>query len=81
MQDPGKAEEIEDWLKELALSLHVFPMVAEMFRTWARLMHRRSDHLIEDARIAATALGHGLIVATRNAKDFVDFDAFAYQGP
>jgi len=48
---------------------------------WARLMHRRSDHLIEDARIAATALGHGLIVATRNAKDFVDFDAFAYQGP
>jgi predicted nucleic acid-binding protein len=85
MQDPGKAEEIEGWLKELASSLHVLPMDAEMFRTWARLMHRRSDHLIEDAMIAATALGHGLTVATRNTKDFADFgvatfDPFGYRG-
>jgi hypothetical protein len=80
-----KADEIEAWLKELASSLQVLPMDAEMFRTWARLMHRRADHLIEDAMIAATALGHGLTVATRNTKDFVDFgvatfDPFGYRG-
>jgi toxin FitB len=40
---------------------------------WAKLMHRRSDHLIEDAMIAATARVHGLQVVTRNVKDFKDF--------
>jgi predicted nucleic acid-binding protein len=86
VQDPGKANEIESWLKELASSLQVLPIDAEVFRTWARLMHRRSDLLIEDAMIAATALGHGLTVATRNTKDFVTFgvatfDPFAHRGP
>jgi toxin FitB len=33
-------------------------------------MHRRSDHLIEDAMIAATAAVHGLTVVTRNVRDF-----------
>jgi predicted nucleic acid-binding protein len=85
-RDSVKADEIEAWLKELASSLQVLPMDAEMFRTWARLMHRRPDHLIEDAMIAATALGHGLNVATGNTKDFVNFgvatyDPFAYRGP
>jgi predicted nucleic acid-binding protein len=39
----------------------------------ARLMHRRSDDLIEDAMIAATARVHGLRVVTRNVKDFKHF--------
>jgi predicted nucleic acid-binding protein len=43
------------------------------FRMWAKLMHRRSEHLIEDAMIAATARVHGLQVVTRNVKDFKDF--------
>ena len=45
-------------------------MDARTFRSWARLMHRRSDHLIEDAMIAATAAIHGLTVVTRNTRDF-----------
>jgi predicted nucleic acid-binding protein len=36
-------------------------------------MHRRSDALIEDAMIAATARVHGLKVVTRNLKDFKEF--------
>jgi predicted nucleic acid-binding protein len=33
-------------------------------------MHHRSDDLMEDAMIAATAVVHHLTVATRNVKDF-----------
>jgi toxin FitB len=33
-------------------------------------MQRRSDDLIEDALIAATALVHNLTVVTRNLRDF-----------
>ncbi len=36
----------------------------------ARLMHRKSDELLEDAMIAATAAVHSLTVATRNGRDF-----------
>jgi predicted nucleic acid-binding protein len=35
--------------------------------------HRRSDTRYEDAIIAATALTHGLIVVTRNVRDFTPF--------
>jgi predicted nucleic acid-binding protein len=45
---------------------------------WGRLMHRRSDHLIEDAMIAATALVHGLTVVTRNVRDFKVFGVKAF---
>jgi predicted nucleic acid-binding protein len=37
-------------------------------------MHRRSDHLIEDALVAATARIHHLTVVTRNIRDFRLFD-------
>ena len=68
-----KAHEIERWLDQVAATYNVLPMDSQTFRRWARLMHGRSDDLIEDAMIAATALCHDLIVVTRNVRDFMPF--------
>ncbi len=69
-QDPDKATEIEAWLAQVAAAYNVLPMDGAAFRDWARLMHRKSDTLYEDAMIAATARVNGLTVVTRNAADF-----------
>ncbi len=72
-QDGAKALEIQGWLELVASSYNVLPMDAPAFRAWAKLMHRRSDTVYEDAMIAATAKVHGLTVATRNVADFKAF--------
>lgn len=72
-QDAAKAAEIEAWLDLVAASYNVLPMDAAVFRRWARLMHRTSNTLYEDAMIAATADVHGLTVVTRNVADFKSF--------
>ncbi len=69
-QDVSKAAEIEEWLDLVAGSYNVLPMDAATFRAWARLMHKKSDTLYEDAMIAATAKVHGLTVVSRNVADF-----------
>ena len=69
-QDPAKAAEIEVWLELVASAYNVLPMDAAAFRAWAKLMHRKSDTLYEDAMIAATAATNALTVATRNVSDF-----------
>lgn len=72
-QNAAKAEEIEVWLERVAAAYNVLPMDAAAFRIGARLMHRRSNTLYEDAMIAATAKVHGLTVVTRNVADFKAF--------
>lgn len=72
-QDATKAGEIEQWLELVSGSYNVIPMDANAFRVWARLMHRASDTLYEDAMIAATARVHNLTVVTRNVADFEGF--------
>lgn len=72
-RDSTKATEIEAWLDKVATAYNVLPVDARVFRHWAKLMHRHADSLTEDALIAATAHIHGLVVVTRNVKDFVGF--------
>ena len=69
-QDPAKAAELEAWVDRITATHNVLPMDGRAFRRWAQLMHRRSDQLLEDAMIAATAELHGLVVVTRNVRDF-----------
>ncbi|WP_119422064.1 type II toxin-antitoxin system VapC family toxin [Desertibaculum subflavum] len=81
-QDPDRAAAIESWVEQVAATWNVLPMDAAVFRRFAKLMHRRSDTLMQDAMIAATALEHDLTVATRNVRDFAvfgvrTFDPFA----
>ena len=76
--DPDKAQEIEDWLNQVEASFASLPMDSACFREWARLMAGKSSELIEDAMIAATARVHGLRVATRNERDFRQFQVGAF---
>lgn len=71
--DPAKAAEISEWLDEVVVAFPVLPADAAVFRHWARLLHGRTDHHLEDGLIAATAQVHGLTVVTRNTRDFKAF--------
>ena len=72
-QDPAKAADIEAWADQVGATYNVLPMDAVTFRLWAKLMHRQSDTVYEDAMIAASALVHKLTVVTRNVRDFERF--------
>jgi hypothetical protein len=73
-QDVQKAAEIESWLDLVTLSYNVLPMDGPAFRCWAKLMHRKSETLYEDAMIASIAKVKGLTVVTRNVGDFAPFE-------
>jgi hypothetical protein len=72
-QDPYKARELEAWLERVVTYYTILPADGTIYREWARLMHGKSDDLSADAMIAATARIHGMVVVTRNAKDFARF--------
>ncbi len=76
-QDKEKADSIEAWIDQVSQAYEVIPMDASTFREWARLMEGKmegkSDRLLEDAMIAATARVRRLIVVTHNVRDFKPF--------
>jgi predicted nucleic acid-binding protein len=65
-----KAVAIEIWINEIPQMFKVLPMDTACFREFARLMQRRPLEQFEDVMIAAIARIHGLIIATRNERDF-----------
>jgi predicted nucleic acid-binding protein len=71
--DPSKATELEGWLDRVISYYTILPADAMIYRKWARLMAGTSDDLAADAMIAATARIHGMVVVTRNVKDFRSF--------
>ena len=73
MQDADKAATIERWSDKVADTYNVLPMTAEIFRLWAKLMHKQSDTVNEDAMVAATAIINKLTVVTRDVNDFERF--------
>ena len=73
LQDPLKANEIEQWIDRTMRTWMVMGMDGPAFREWGRLMAGASDDLAADAMIAATARVHHLVVITRNVKDFRGF--------
>lgn len=70
-RDPGFAAELSAWAATTAslYAAHILPVDGPVARRWGRLTQelRRDD---ADLLIAATALEHGLTVATRNVRHF-----------
>ena len=76
-QDAAKAADIEAWADQVGATYNVLPMDA-VFHLWAKLMHRQSDTVYEDAMNAANALVHKLTVVTRNVRDFERFQVLVF---
>jgi hypothetical protein len=69
-----KRAQLEQWFEALVRTIDCLPWDTAVSRRWARLvvdLKRKGRTLpLLDGMIAATALQHGLTVATRNVGDF-----------
>jgi predicted nucleic acid-binding protein len=69
-----KRKALEEWFARVAEMLPVLEMDRETARVWAvllaRLRRKGRAMPVKDSLIAASALQHGLAVATRNTGDF-----------
>jgi len=72
---PGRGRDsLELWFDEVVRRIDCVPMDADTGLRWAELLvalrSRGRAMPVKDSLIAATALVHGLAVATRNRRDF-----------
>lgn len=69
-----KRDRLEQWFETLVDTIECIPWDAAISQRWAALvveLKRRGEAVpVLDGMIAATALQHDLIVATRNTRDF-----------
>jgi toxin FitB len=77
-KNPELAQALENWMVRIESTFTVLAMDGPAFKRHAQLMHGKSQALYEDALIAATAIRNGLIVATRNVRDFKTLGAKTY---
>jgi hypothetical protein len=73
LQDPIKGQELEWWIDGLPANFNVLPFDHKAAKLTGKLMHGQSPHLFEDAMIASVAIANGLVVVTRNTRDFSRF--------
>ncbi|HEX4124470.1 MAG TPA: type II toxin-antitoxin system VapC family toxin [Tepidisphaeraceae bacterium] len=69
-----RRRKLEKWFGEVVEKIHCLPWQAATGLRWAKLLAdlraRGKAMPIKDSLIAATALTHGLVVVTRNKRDF-----------
>jgi predicted nucleic acid-binding protein len=72
-RDEDRAAGFDSWVDELEddYGERILPVTLEIATRWGRLELVRPLPVV-DTLIAATAIVHGLTVATRNTKDFAD---------
>ena len=69
--DPAFAAALTEWLEVVLRNYdeRILPLGVDIVRRWGRLSAQIGNNGI-DLAIAATALEHGLAIATRNVSDF-----------
>ncbi|MFA6241537.1 MAG: PIN domain-containing protein [Candidatus Hydrogenedentales bacterium] len=69
-----KRSQLENWFDAVVATVECIPWDREVSGRWAQLVAdlKRKGHALPlfDSMIAATALAHGLTIATRNIRDF-----------
>lgn len=69
-----RRQRLERWFEEGVRRIQCLPWDAQTGLRWAKLLadlRRKGEAMpVKDSMIAATALTHGLKVATRNSRDF-----------
>lgn len=70
---PARARALGDWVSQLEQTYQdrILPVTAKVATRWGAINSARTFPAV-DSLLAATAIEHGLTVATRNEKDFAE---------